>query len=279
MRTGKGTTVGREKARKRESRNNAAEIRAAEMAKQKKRERTVRIFGAVGVVLVVVLIVGLAVIVPRVSGDSGISANGLPTPDASAPVPTGVYNGDGVVPWGVPVGDAPETAPILEIWEDFQCSGCAVVEQTNGKGIQSLAEQGKVRLVWRPTTFLDRNLGNNSSSQATSAWGCAIDAGKKVEYHDALFTNRPSVEGNGWTQDQLISFGEQVGITGPALDTFRTCVQDGTYLAWSANSTEAFIASEAQATPTGFLNGVKIEAQQLADQATLENIVETLIKQ
>jgi hypothetical protein len=248
-------------AKERESkstREKAAAARAEQMAAEKRRERTVRIIGAIGVVVVVVLIIGLAVIVPRISSDD--SANGgtpMPAPDPNAAVPTGVYGADGVAPWGVPVGSASETSPLLEIWEDFQCPACGSLEELNGAGIQSLATDGKVRLVWRPTAFLDNNLGNTASAAAINAWGCAIDAGKTIEYHDVIYANQPAVEGEGWTREQ-----------------FNDCLTSNRYLGWAANSTQAFYDGNIQGTPSGVLNGTPLEGAQLADQAQLEKLVE-----
>jgi hypothetical protein len=241
------------------TREKAAAARAEQVSREKRRERTVRIIGAIGVVVVVVLIIGLAVVVPRLSGDS--SANGgtpMPAPDPNAAVPTGVYGADGVAPWGVPVGSAPDTAPLLELWEDFQCPACGSLEELNGAGIQSLGTDGTVRLVWRPTAFLDNNLGNTSSAAAINAWGCAIDAGKTVEYHDAIFANQPTTEGEGWTSEQFVAFAEQSG---------------NRYLGWAANSTQAFYDAKVEGTPRGVLNGTPIDGAQLADQATLEKLI------
>ena len=265
-------------AKERESkstREKAAAARAEQMAAEKRRERTVRIIGAIGVVVVVVLIIGLAVIVPRISSDD--SANGgtpMPAPDPNAAVPTGVYGADGVAPWGVPVGSASETSPLLEIWEDFQCPACGSLEELNGAGIQSLATDGKVRLVWRPTAFLDNKLGNTASAAAINAWGCAIDAGKTIEYHDVIYANQPAVEGEGWTREQFTGFAEEVGITGVPLEQFNDCLTSNRYLGWAANSTQAFYDGNIQGTPSGVLNGTPLEGAQLADQAQLEKLVE-----
>ena len=256
------------------TREKAAAAREEQQAKEKRRERTVRIVGAIGVIVVVVVIIGLAVVVPRMSGSSdGGGATPLPSPNPSAAVPTGVFDATGEVPWGVPVGTAPATAPLLAIWEDFQCPACGALEETNGAAIQGLAQDGKVRLVWRPTTFLDNNLGNQASAFAVSAWGCAIDAGKTTEYHDTLYSNQPTTEGEGWTQEQLIQFGEQAGISGAPLDTFRQCVNDNTYLGWAVNSTQAFFDANVQGTPYGTLNGQPIETKVLADPAALEKAI------
>ena len=245
------------------TREKAAAARAEQVSREKRRERTVRIFGAIGVVVVVVLIIGLAVVVPRLSGDS--SADGgtpLPAPDSNAAVPTGVYGADGVAPVSV------------EMYEDFQCPACGSLEELNGAGIQSLGTDGKVRLVWRPTAFLDNNLGNTSSAAAINAWGCAIDAGKTVEYHDAIFANQPTTEGEGYTTELFVSLAEQVGITGVPLEQFNDCLTSNRYLGWAANSTQAFYDAKVEGTPRGVLNGTPIDGAQLADQATLEKLIE-----
>ncbi len=256
------------------TREKAAAARAEQVAREKRRERTVRIIGAIGVVIAVAVIIGLAVVVPRLSGDTaGGGGTPMPAPDPNAAIPTGVIGADGVAPWGVPVGTAPESAPLLELWEDFQCPACGSLEELNGAGIRSLADEGKVRLVYRPTAFLDNNLGNNGSSAAINAWGCAIDAGKGVEFHDLVYANQPTVEGEGWTSAQFVGFAEQSGITGVPLEQFNDCLTSNRFLGWAANSTQAFYDAQVQGTPRGYLNGTPLEPAQLADQATLEKLV------
>lgn len=253
------------------TREKAAAARAEQQAAEKRRERTVRIIGAIGVIVVVVLIIGLAVVVPRMS-DSGNGGTALPDPDPSLPVPAGVYGADGLVPYGAPYGDAPESAPLLSLWEDFQCPACGSLEELNGEGIQSLAADGKVRLVYRPTAFLDRNLGGTSSAQAIAAWGCAIDQGKLIEYHNTIFANQPA-EGEGYTEQQLVSFAEQSGITGVPLEQFNDCLTSGRYLGWAVNSTQQFYDDDIQGTPAGFLDDTVIDTTILADQAALEQAI------
>ena len=253
-------------------RDRAAAAREAAAASEKKRERIVRLVGALTVLVVVVGIIGVAVIARNQSSD-GSTASGTSTPpDPSAPAPSGVLSADDPQAYGVPYGTATDV-PVLEIWEDFQCPACGAVETANGDGIAGLAESGKVKLVWRPTTFLDRSLGTDASERAVAAWGCAIDLGKSREFHDAVYANQPEVEGTGWTDEELIAFGGQVGITGADLETFTTCVNDGTYRAWAANSTQVFYDSNLPGTPFAKLNGVEIPTEVLVDQVALEKLV------
>lgn len=259
-------------------RDRAAAARDAANADERRRERLVRIVGAVTVVAVVVGIIGVALVARNSSStDDAIAA---PTADPNAALPSTVLPSDDERRYGVPYGTGAADVPVLEIWEDFQCPACAAVEQANGEGIAALAEAGKVQLIWRPATFLDRaNLGAdpavaNSSTRATAAWGCAIDAGKTREYHDTLYANHPVNEGEGFTDEQLIAFAGEAGITGAELDTFTQCVTDGTYLGWAANSGAAFQEDGIAGTPYGILNGVEVPTEILADQKSLEALVQ-----
>jgi protein-disulfide isomerase len=254
-------------------RDRAAAARDAANADERRRERTVRIVGAITVIVVVIGIIGVAVYAKSSSSGSDASATATPTEDTSAALPSGVLPADDVRPYGVPVGTN-TSAPVLELWEDFQCPACAALEAANGAGIEKLAEDGKIQLVWRPTTFLDRNLKNDSSLRAAAAWGCAIDAGKAQEFHNTVFTNQPAEEGAGYTDEELITFGEKAGITGADLTTYKACVADNTYVGWANNSAAAFYAANIQGTPFGMLDGVEVPTQILADEASLEKFLE-----
>ena len=255
------------------TREKAAEARAAQQSAEKRRERTIRIVGAIGVLVVVVLIIGVAVFSRLSGGDSANGGRDLPDVNPNAALPTGVLGPDSEYPFGVPFGTAPDTAPVLQLWEDFQCPACGTLEEINGAGIKELATTGQVQLILRPTTFLDRNLRNTSSAEATAAWGCAIDAGKTGEYQKVVFANQPT-EGAGYTTEQLIGFGEQAGITGEQFDAFSQCVTDGRYLGWAVNSTAEFNAAGVPGTPTGYLNGQELQGGTLADQAELQRLVD-----
>jgi len=258
-------------------RDRAAAARNAAQAEERKRERLVRIIGAVTVLVVVVGIIVVAVIA-RGSSDSSQTATPTEIIEGAA-LPAEVLAADSDQPFGVPYGTAAADAPVLEIWEDFQCPACAAVEQANGSGIAKLAEEGTVQLVWRPATFLDRvNEGGdpavaNSSSRAAAAWGCAIDLGKTREYHDALYANHPANEGDGYTDEQFATIAGESGISGADLETFQACVADGTYLDWATNSGVSFTNSEAGGTPYAVLDGVVIENPTLADEAALREFI------
>ena len=262
----------------------AAEARAAQQAAEARRDRMIKIIGGLAVVLVVGGIVGGAWWASR-SSSSGTASPTLPAPNPDAAVPKGVEK-TGENAWGVPLGTPKTGAPLLQVWEDFQCPACKLVEDANGAGIEELGVSGSAQLIYRPTGFLDADLakdnaanGNpNSSHRAIAAWGCAIDAGKTAEYHNTIFANQPTKEGTGFSTQQLLDFGTTAGISGDAFTTFSQCVNDQKYLEWAVNATQEMTTAGVTGTPTGFLAGQKLDNAVLADKAKLDEAVAAATK-
>jgi protein-disulfide isomerase len=261
------------KESKRSTKEKAAAARAAAEAEQRKRDTRVRLIGGAAILVVVALIIGLGVWGSR-QNSSAASNTGVV---ADAKVPTGVNGADGANAWGVPYKKV-DAKPTLAIWEDFQCPSCAEFEKSFGASVVKLADEGKVNLVWRPTTFLDARFvatspNPNSSHKAAMAWGCAIDAGKTKEFHSTVFANQPATEGDGYTDAQLTAFATKSGITGDALATWTKCYTDKTYDQWVTNSFTAFGDEGVPGTPTAYLNGKEVPAATLQDMAALEKLI------
>ncbi|HSN05856.1 MAG TPA: thioredoxin domain-containing protein [Candidatus Angelobacter sp.] len=256
---------------KRTTKEKAAAARAAAEAEQRRRDRRIRLIGGTAIVVAVAVIIGF--------GYWGSKQNSPSTPGtvADAKVPTGVNAGDGSYPWAVPYNKV-SGKPTLAIWEDFQCPSCAEFEKAYGAAVVKLADDGKVNLVWRPTTFLDDRFAATSpnpysSHKAAMAWGCAIDAGKTKQFHSTVFANQPSTEGQGYSDAQITQFAQTAGITGAALTTFQSCVAAKTYDQWVSNSYQAFVDAGVPGTPTAYLNGTEVPAATLQDMTQLEKLI------
>lgn len=258
----KGDKSGREQVR---------QAHAAALAADRRRETRFRVIAGV----VVVLVVGAIIAIP------------LLTKKSADPVPAPTFSGSAALPkgvtaptYGVNQGTAAASKPELQIWEDFQCPGCGNLERTHGAEILKLADDGKVRLMWRPTTFLDPShpQSNQSSLRAAAAWGCAIDAGKAAAYHSIVFANQPAVEGAGFSDSQLLDFGKQVGIDGDSYTTFEQCFNAQKYNGWVNNSASIFSSAGVPGTPTAYLTGKgfdnkELTPEQLNDIAALTDLI------
>ncbi len=252
----------------RTAREQASAARAANAAAEKRRQRRISIIIGVVIAAVVIGIVGGAVLVSNNTREqSGATAN----PDAV--IPTGGFAKDSELAYGIPYGSNPD-APVLQAWEDLQCPGCQAFETAAGADLKQRADNGEILVVTRITTFLDKNLATDHSRRAAAAYGCAVDAGFGYEYKEVVYANHPATEGAGWTDDQLIGFGSQAGISGDALATFESCFTDRTYLPWANNSTETFYTAGIPATPHLVFNGTEVSTSDVVDPAKFQALID-----
>jgi len=188
-------------------------------------------------------------------------------------LPKGAFDASSKYAYGIPYGTNPK-APVMELWEDFQCPACHALERANGANIRKMAEDGKIYLIYRVVNFLDQNLRNDSSTRAAIAFAAAVDAGFGPNYHDQLYLNQPTQEGAGWTDAQLESYAKVAGITGAAFDTWKKSFESRQYKDWIASSMNKFNEAGHQSTPTVVLDGIDVVNTAAADPAKLAAIVE-----
>jgi protein-disulfide isomerase len=232
---------------KRASRDRIAAERAKQKAAERRRERMVRVVVAA---IVVAIVAGIAAAVIISNADKQQEVN-------TGALPRGVTEVGG----GVPAGSV--DAPVLDLWEDFQCPACRDFEQASGATIEKLIDDGSVKVVYHPLSFLDQNLGNDSSRRAAAAAGCAADQGAYPAFHRTVYANQPEREGAGFTDEQLIDFGRQAGITGSAFGTFQSCVQAGTYDKWAQQVAQSGVDNQITQTPTVKLDSKQLSGEQL----------------
>lgn len=222
------------KESKRTAREKLAEQRQREAAAERRKQRTLNVVIAV---VVVAVVVGIFVAV-QASRNSGPGDAALPTGVSAA--------GEGAT-----FGDGPVT---VDLWVDFQCPACKQFEAVNAESLATRVDDGDITLVVHPLSFLDQNLSNNSSLPAASAFGCAIDEGKGLEFARKLYEVQPEENPgqDAWTIDDLIGYGTDVGITG---DAWSTCVTDLTYEGWAQQVAGSQASAGVTSTPTVYVDG------------------------
>ncbi len=226
-----------------DKKSSARERLQAQREKEKARERRGRQLKVAGAVVAVLAVAGgVGVWAASSGGDSGSS-------DKVA-LPKGTQDSDKPA---VPVGkkEAPST---LTVWEDFRCPACAQFEKGFRGAIHELEDAGLLRTDYHLATIIDGSMRGKGSVTAANAALCAQDAGRFREYHDVLYANQPPEQQDRFADKKyLIELAGKVN--GLVSDTFKQCVDKGTYTDFVYKSNTAFTNSGHQGTPTVLLNG------------------------
>ena len=141
-----------------------------------------------------------------------------------------------------------------------------------GPQIRTLADAGQIKLVYHMMSFLDANLGNDSSTRAANAAACAADAGKFLQYHAAVFAGQPTQEGAGYTNAQLTQFAKTAGITGSALTTWQQCATSAQHAQYVTDVETASGKAGVNGTPTIKLNGTDITKTMTTPEALVATV-------
>ncbi len=241
------------------------QLRQQAAAAEAKRRRTRILLVGVGVVVVAVVALGAFLAVQGIRGLSEERA-GVTPPNANA-------EGSGIV---VNPDTAQPDAPVLAIYQDYQCPACKSFEDTFGDIVAEMAASGEVKLEYHTMTFLDANLRNDASYRAGVAAACADVAGAYEEYHRVLYANQPQ-EGLGFNDNQLLAvFPEEAGLSGEALETFKSCYRGEDTGPYVRGTDAAAGEAGVRATPEIRVNGKVLDRSQLASPEQFPALVEQL---
>ncbi|MFB4316212.1 DsbA family protein [Actinomadura sp. 21ATH] len=228
----------------------ARERLAAERKRQAARAKQRRLLGIViGAVVAVALVVVVTVIVLDQRGKRDQKAVAYTGPQAPLS-----READG----SIVMAKQGVTAPVLEVFEDFQCPACKSMEEATGKTIKELAAEGKVKVVYRPFhLFGEQRDPIKSNSFRSAAAALCVPADKWLSYHDALFKFQPREGSAGFANEDLVAWGKDVGVTDP---NFEKCVTDQQKKAQVDSMTKyALEERKVTGTPSVFLDGRKLE--------------------
>lgn len=233
------------KADQQAARERVKAMREEQARKQRRVERMTRL-GVAAALVVAIVIIGIVVQATRSQVD--------PT----ATRPTGISEAGG----GVVIGTA--SAPVVDVWLDFQCPYCRQFDLSTGPTLDQLAEDGKAKVIYHPLSFL-----GPESVRAANAYGCSVDAGKPSEYMRVLYENQPPEKSGGYTNEDLIKFAEQAGITG---DEFEQCVNDGKYETWVEDVAKQGDKAGVQGTPTVRIDGENVPPEQFTPEGITQAV-------
>ena len=253
------------------SQNHRERLRRAQIASAKQK-RLNRILGVAAAILAVGLIAVFAVVLFQDGSNRAQQAASVVTP------PDATADGKAIV---VSPGKAADGAPVVEIFFDYQCPVCKQFEQFFGDTLEALAESGQIELRYRTMTFLDAQLGNDSSVQAGIGAACADTVGRYSDYHDAVFAAQPATEGDGYSAVLLRdTIPETISLTGRDLETFQSCFDNASTKPFVDKAAELGMQDEQAvnkrvATPIIHVNGHDLPMSEVA-RATPDTLLQLI---
>lgn len=194
----------------------------AQQAAEAKRAQQRRVLTVVGIVLAVAIVITVGVIVyQQWSKNRQDLAQDQQATDAQ--IVPGIANKDGNAL--VAFNSAANTSlPLVTIFEDPQCPGCAQASKTIDPVFESLAKKGQIQLQYHVLYGLDSMFPGQNSYRGSIAFSCAADVDKFETYSKVVYAGQPAKEGAGWNDDQLRNtFAQAAGITGDDLTKFQGC--------------------------------------------------------
>ncbi len=230
-------------------------LRAQQQA-QAEAERKKRIMTVVGIVLAVVLVVGGGGLLIFLNRDSitatSAGAKALTPPNANKDL-------SGII---VNPGKAKAGAPVVAVYQDYQCPWCKTFDIALGPKLLAKAAAGEIQLEYHTMTFLDINLRNDSSIRAGVAAACADVAGVYAAYHDGIYLNQPTSEGVGYPDQLLrVTLPEKVGLSGTKLADFQRCYDTKATTEFVKGTNDKAGRAGVTGTPTYFVNGKDVTKQ------------------
>jgi len=143
-------------------------------------------------------------------------------------------------------------APVkMDVWEDFQCSGCLFfTKNLEPQIIQTYVQTGKVYYTFHFYPFIDG--GQGESHDAANAAMCAAAQERFWDYHAIIFANWIGENAGSFTKPRLIAFAQSIGLD---MTAFNQCFQENTYSAQIQKDIDDGAKLGVPPTPGIFVNG------------------------
>ncbi|NUT47786.1 MAG: thioredoxin domain-containing protein [Saccharothrix sp.] len=204
-------------ARKRKQQQRAAAGKSVVAARGASSDRNKGVIGIVVVVVLAAVVIG-GVLWSRSGGETSLAGVSAEVSGVSAPIAREA---------GVVVVGKDGAKATIDLYEDFLCPACGNFKKTYGDQIKREIEAGTLKVRYHALPFLNKySSPEGYSRDSSNAALCAADQGEFWEYHEALFLRQPEEGGPGYTKEELVKLGTDLGISG---DAFKQCVESGAH--------------------------------------------------
>src|SRR3954447_20097777 len=179
--------------------------------------------------------------------------------DATTPAP-GRHTPEG----GVLIGSDHVRRTVV-VYEDPQCPYCRKFNAACGDLLRRETSAGAIAVEYRMRCFL-----GPESVRADNALALAAEAGRFEDLLQQMFANQPDEGTGGYTHDDLLRLGAEIGLTDAA---YTDGVRQGRYEDWAAEVDKDFDLLDPQGTPYLVLDGRPVDSLALYDREALGTIL------
>lgn len=168
------------------------------------------------------------------------------------------------------------TAPVVDVYEDYQCPACKQLEETSGSTLKNLAAEGKAKVVYHMITIFTQEPTRGNSVRAAAAARCVTDGAQWMKFHDTLYKNQPAETASGFAVDDLVKWGKVAGVTDSG---FESCVREQRNAsAHETFSKQTMTAQKLTGTPTVKINGEELDSNTAFAPSALRDAVVSAAK-
>jgi protein-disulfide isomerase len=155
---------------------------------------------------------------------TGVSGTGVPSADsgeggstAATPTPTGDVAATQAEPTPTPT---PTEAPAVDIrvYVDYLSTGSRDFQIANVKQLSQWVDSGAAKLTYYPVAMLTaKSNGTKYSLRAAGAAACVAQNSPDYffAFNNALLTQQPDVDSDGFSDGELADLAQAVGVDGP----------------------------------------------------------------
>ncbi|RVX44262.1 thioredoxin-like protein [Nonomuraea polychroma] len=162
------------------------------------------------------------------------------------------------------LADLSSDAPVLDVFEDYDCPVCKDMHAKVDSTIQRLAREGKVKVVFHPVTIFQDEPMRSNSIRAAAAARCVPEA-NWLAFRDELYAIQPAPHGvaSGFTVEELVKAARKAGAE------VDDCVTSQSY---AKAHLEQSAKIQLEGTPTLVLDG-QLLGNEAFDAAALERAI------
>lgn len=153
----------------------------------------------------------------------------------------------------------------LVLFEDPQCPYCREFEEASGDLLRREVSAGAVAVEYRIRSFL-----GIESVRAANALAAAAEVGWFDDLRRAMFADQPPEHSGGFATEDVLELGSRVGLTTPG---WIAAVREGRYVSWVRAIDAVFQAQDPDGTPSGVLDGERVDAEMLYDPDALGALI------